>query len=397
MHAEQAAEPQRLPRVLWAMMFGNVVIGMGVMVIAGLLNDIHTSLDVSVTTAGQLISVSAFVVCLGAPVIAASVGRWDRRQLLVGSMVWYAIFHALAALAPGFFSLLGWRVLAMLAAAAYTPQAAACIGMLVPPEQRGRAITFVFLGWSVASVLGMPIAAWMSEVHGWRMVFGMLSVLSFLSAAWVWWVLPTGLLPPVMSLSAWRQTFVSKPLMFTVLVTVISASGQFFLTAYFAPYFKQTLSTSPTELGVLFGWFGACGLLGNMLLSRRVDRMGADRAVNLSLLLIAVSMLFWSLGTSLWLAALIITPWGLGMFATNSAQQARLIHIAPALASGSVALNTSAIYLGQAIGSAGGGWLIEHNGMNQLHWLGLAGTLLALLMSLLAARATRRARRHVSV
>jgi predicted MFS family arabinose efflux permease len=177
---------------------------------------------------------------------------------------------------------------------------------------------------------------------------------------------------------------------------VISASGQFFLTAYFAPYFKQTLSTSPSELSLLFGWFGGCGLLGNMLLSRRVDRMGADRAVNLSLLLISVSMLCWSMGTSLWLAALIITPWGLGMFATNSAQQARLIHIAPALASGSVALNTSAIYLGQAIGSAGGGWLIEHDGMRQLHWFGLAGVVLALLMSLLAARATRRARRHTN-
>jgi len=271
------------------------------------------------------------------------------------------------------------------------------MGQLASPERRGRAITFVFLGWSVASVLGMPIAAWMSEVYGWRTVFGTLSVLSFVSAAWVWWVLPTGLLPPVMSLSAWRQTFVSKPLMFTVLVTVVSSSGQFFLTAYFAPYFKQTLATSPSELSVLFGWFGACGLLGNMLLSRRVDRMGADRAVNLSLLLIAVSMVCWSLGTSLWLAVLVLTPWGLGMFATNSAQQARLIHIAPALASGSVALNTSAIYLGQAIGSAGGGWLIEHNGMNQLHWFGLAGVLFALLLSLLAARATRRDRRHASV
>jgi len=88
---------------------------------------------------------------------------------------------------------------------------------------------------------------------------------------------------------------------------------------------------------------------------------------------------------------LVLTPWGLGMFATHSAQQARLIQLSPALASGSVALNTSAIYLGQAIGAAAGGWLIEHNGMMQLHWFGGVGVLLALLMSLLAARAARRA------
>jgi predicted MFS family arabinose efflux permease len=81
------------------------------------------------------------------------------------------------------------------------------------------------------------------------------------------------------------------------------------------------------------------------------------------------------------------------MFAANSAQQARLIQISPELASGSVALNTSAIYLGQAIGSAGGAWLITHDGMSQLHWFGWVGVLLALAVSLLAARATRRAHR----
>jgi predicted MFS family arabinose efflux permease len=103
----------------------------------------------------------------------------------------------------------------------------------------------------------------------------------------------------------------------------------------------------------------------------------------------SVSLLLWGFGTSLALAALILTPWGLGMFATNSAQQARLIHLAPELASGSVALNTSAIYLGQAIGSAGGGWLILHNGMTELHWFSWMGVLLALLTSLWAMKISK--------
>jgi predicted MFS family arabinose efflux permease len=131
--------------------------------------------------------------------------------------------------------------------------------------------------------------------------------------------------------------------------------------------------------------------LGNVLVSKQIDRIGAAKAVNVCLLLMSISLMFWSFGTTVWLALLVLTPWGLGMFATNSSQQARLIHIAPALASGSAALNTSAIYLGQAIGAAGGGWLIEHDGMMELHWFGGVGVLLALLMSLLAARATRRA------
>jgi predicted MFS family arabinose efflux permease len=381
------------PAVLWCFLFGNFVIGFGVLMVPGSLNDISHDLQVSVAQAGVLITAGSVLMCLSAPVFATVLAKHDRRKLLTWVMLWYGVTHALTLVMPGFNEILWVRVLAMVAPAIFTPQAAACIGQLTAPERRGRAITFVFLGWSLASVVGMPIAAWMGEVYGWRVVFGMLSALSLVSAAWVWRVVPNGLQPPVMSLAAWRQTFLSKPLMFTVFVTVISASGQFVLTAYFAPYFKQTLATSPTDLSLLFGWFGACGLLGNMLLSRKVDRVGAAKAVNFCLLLMSFSLLLWPLGSNLWLAALILTPWGLGMFAANSAQQARLIQIAPALASGSVALNTSAIYLGQAIGSAGGAWLITHDGMAQLHWFGWIGVLLALLMSLLAARAARRAHR----
>lgn len=141
------------------MMFGNVVIGTGVMMAAGTLNDIVESLSVSVATAGQLISSSALLVCFGAPLLAAVVAGWDRRKLLVASLLWYSLWHLMAALAPGFYSLLGFRAMAMVAAAIFTPQAASCLGLLVKEKQRGQAMTFVFLGWSVASVLGMPLSS----------------------------------------------------------------------------------------------------------------------------------------------------------------------------------------------------------------------------------------------
>ena len=390
MHAAQTAEPQRLPRVLWPMMFGNVVIGMGVMVVAGLLNDIHTSMAVSITTAGQLISISAFVVCLGAPVIAASVGRWDRRQLLVGSMVWYAVFHALAALAPGFYSLLGWRVLGMLAAAAYTPQAAACIGMLVPPAQRGRAITFVFLGWSVASVLGTPLGAWIGGTFGWRWSMALLAVLSVVSAVWLAARLPRGLVPPALSTAAWRQTFSSPALMLTLSITVMSAAGQFVLFSYMAPYVVQRFDTTPTQFSLLLLAYGGCGFLGNALLSRRIDHMGAERAMGMALSSIALGMALVSQTQAFgWMVAAIL-PWGLGVFASNSAQQARLVGIAPTLASASVALNTSAMYLGQAMGATLGGWLILHQGLSVLPGVGSLGLVMALAMSLWASRMARK-------
>lgn len=375
------------PAVLWCFLFGNFVIGLGVLMVPGSLNDISHDLQISVAQAGFLITAGSVLMCLSAPVFASVLGKRDRRQLLSWVMLWYGLAHALCVLMPSFTYILWMRVLAMVAPAIFTPQAAACIGQLASPASRGRAITFIFIGWSIASVVGMPAAAWIGEVYGWRVVFVLQSCLAVISAAWVWLVIPKGLAPPVMSLAAWRQTFGSMSLMMTVGVTVLSASGQFVLTAYFAPYFKQTLATSPSELSALFACFGACGLVGNMLISRHIDRMGAARAVNLCLLLMSVSLLLWALGSNVWLAALILVPWGLGMFACNSAQQARLIQLAPALASGSVALNTSAIYLGQAIGAAGGGWLISKGAIAQLHWFGWIGVVLALFLSFQATRA----------
>jgi predicted MFS family arabinose efflux permease len=377
------APPQddRLPAVLWPLLFGNFVIGSGVMVVPGALNDISKSLDVSVPTAGQLISAGALLMCLGAPLLAAVVAGWDRRRLLALSMAWYGIFHLACIAATSYAALLPLRVLALVAPAIFTPQAAACVGLLVRPEQRGRAITFVFLGWSVASVLGMPMAAYVGETLGWRSAFSLIAFMSLVAALWVWRRMPDGVKPPALSRAAWGETFRSGALMLTVLVTVLYAAGQFVLFSYMAPYFKAKIGITPGQLGLIFMWFGAFGFIGNMLMTKNIDRIGAPRAIMIAIGSMAISLLAWPLGTSLMLASLIMVPWALGCFSSNSAQQARLVGIAPPLASASIALNSSAMYAGQAIGAAAGGMLIAQGAMDSLHWVGFVILLLSMAVS----------------
>ncbi len=372
--------------LLWTLLIGNFVIGTGVMLVPGTLNDIASSLQVSVASAGQLITAAAITVCLGAPLLAAAVGRLDRRMLLAASMLWFALLHAACALAPGYTSLLVLRVLAVISAAIFTPQAAAVAGMLVAPDRRGRAITTVFLGWGVASVIGSPLSALVGGVYGWRVAFGILAVLALLSAAVVWRVIPSGVRPAAISGAMWRQTLSSPLLIVTVLVTAVSASGQFVVFAYLSPYIMSVLQGSARDLAMLFAVFGVFGLLGSFAVSRMIDRSGPPQAVMITLALMALTMLLWPLGTNLVLLSLVIIPWGLGCFSCNSAQQARLVALAPAMASVSVALNTSAMYLGQGVGSAFGGVMVTQGLMAQLHWAGLAGLLLAMGLSALAQR-----------
>ena len=236
----------------------------------------------------------------------------------------------------------------------------------------------------------MPLGAWIGGTLGWRTAFALVGLLSLASAWWVWRAMPDGVRPPAFTLGAWRETLQSRPLMLCVAVTVLSSAGQFVQFAYLAPTLKALFDSTPLQLSLVFAWFGVFGFIGNLWVSQRIDRLGAARTVAVSLGGMALSLALWPLGANLWLLGLVLVPWALGCFAANSAQQVRLAGIAPALASGSIALNTSAIYAGQALGAATGGWLIAQDQMRLLHWAGLAVLLLALLTSALATRAAHR-------
>lgn len=380
-----------LPRALWALMVGNFVIGTGVMVVPGTLNDISQSLGVSIPQAGQLITAAAILMGVGAPVFASLVAGWDRRRLLTLSLIWYGVLMVACALAPNYAALLPLRVLAVISPAVFTPQAAASVGLLVGPAQRGRAITFIFLGWSVASVMGMPLSAWISGEMGWRWAFGLVALMSFLSGAWVWREMPDGIKPAALSREAWGRTVGSAALMSAVAVTLLSAFGQFTLFSYLAPYFAQTLGAGGAALSLMFLWFGVFGLAGNVVVTRSIDRIGAPNAVFITLGLMVLCLLLWPLGRhGFWAQALVVIPWALGCFSSNSAQQARLVQISPELASATVALNTSAMYGGQALGAALGGVMIAQGRMLQLHHVGVVVLLTAMAMSAWAAHLQKR-------
>ena len=360
------------------------------MAIAGVLNDLAQSLQVSVALAGQLLAAGAIVMAFGSPLLAAAFSGWDRRRVLVLALLWYTLWHLVSALMPSYATLLPVRCICMFGAAAFTPQAASAISELSAPEDRGRAITFVLLGWSLASVLGMPMSAYIGETAGWRWAFATIALLSGAAALGVWRALPAGIKPAALSRADWARVFTHPLLMLVVAVTALSGAGQFTLFSYFAPYFSLILGASAKQISLLFLWFGAIGVIGNMLVTRYIDRIGASRTVALTLGCMAVSLLLWPLAGGMASALLVSAPWALGCFASNSAQQARLALAAPALATALISLNSSAMYLGQFAGAASGGAIIAATGYAPLSWVGLAWMCAALLASIWAAARMRR-------
>ncbi|NBY17163.1 MAG: MFS transporter [Betaproteobacteria bacterium] len=371
-----------------AVFLGNFVVGCGVLVVPGMLDLLAIDLAISVPKAGTLLSLAALTMCVGAPLLAAVTSKIDRRVLLVLSLMLLAVGHLACAFAPDFATLIWIRPVSVLGAAVFTPQAAATLSLMIAPEERPMALTSAFVGWSLASVLGMPIGNLLAHALSWRASFAVVAALGLLSALVVWRVIPAGLKVAPLSLKSWGAVLGGTRLRWILLATMVWCMGHFAVLGYITAALRKGLEASPAMQAILMALMGVSGLIGNVALSRWVTRIGADRGARMSLSFICAGLAMWVVALtwlqSLWAVALAMTIWGLGNFAFNSSQQARLAQSAPALASASIALNSSSLYAGQAIGAALGAALVVALGYDALGPTALIIMIVAMLFSWLA-------------
>jgi predicted MFS family arabinose efflux permease len=374
-------------RALWVLLFGNLVIGTGVLLPAGILTALMADLGVTAGRAGLMMTVGGLVVGIGAPVLAATTSAIDRRLLLTAALLFYVAGHLGSVLTDDLNVLLALRALTVAGAAIFTPQAAATVGLLVPPERRGPAIAFIFIGWSLASVLGIPAGSLLGNAIGWRETFLLMAALSAFGALMVWVVLPGGLRVAPLHLASWVRVFTDWRLLAVLAVTMFSMSGQFTLFTYIAPLLTEVYGLGPQSIALTLLIGGAAGVLGSILATRMAQRLGLERSIMISLSAVAIGVaLIWLGWGALWALAAGVLLWNLGGFPANSLQQGRLVAMAPPLASATVALNTSFVYLGQSLGSATGGQLIGA-GPNPTMPMAATGFLVtAMLLSWIAAR-----------
>ena len=383
----------KLP-ALAALTFGNFVIGTGTLIVPGMLPELAEGIGVSLPLAGQLVTAFAAGVCLGAPLLAGATSRYDRRSLLTLTLILFAVGHLVAAAVSSFVPMLATRVITSAGAALFTAQAAATAALLAAPQARGRAIAFVFMGWSLAAVVGLPLGAYVSATWGWREGFILLAAASAAAAVAVWTLIPGQLRVPLVDRAVWRAILTNPSLVSVLAVSALSMAAAFGLFSYLVPALRAFIDASPGTISLLLAGFGVMGIAGNMLAARFMDRLGPGRVVLFGLAAMLTGHLLWpwSVG-AVAVLVLALLAWGLGGFAAVSAQQARIASLAPAQASASIALNSSAVYLGQAVGSAAGGILIAHvpgsAGYASLSWVTVPLLLAAIGVSLLVSARQR--------
>ena len=367
-----------------ALMLGNVVTGCSVLAPAGMLGELSSGLDVSIRTAGLLITFGAIMLCVGSPVTAWLTSRVERRTLFTLTLAVLALTNFAAAVAPDYTSLLIIRLVMLAVGALYTPQAAGTAGLIVPEQKRGSTIAYIFLGWSLAAAVGLPLITFIASRYGWRAVYGNIGLMGCVSFLLLAWRLPRGLMGAPVDLKTWAAIGRNRMIALLLLITTLQMSGQFVVFTFMGPLLAKLTGAGPDAIGLVFAVYGVCGVIGTAIASRIVDSLGAWKTSVFFTALLLAGVAGWALSAGIYpLMAVSVAIWGLGFASTNSMQQVRLVGAAPSLASASVSLNTSVLYIGQAVGSAIGGFLYARDLLYAAGYVASAFVALALVTVIL--------------
>jgi predicted MFS family arabinose efflux permease len=367
-----------------ALMLGNIVTGCSVLAPAGMLSEWSSGLDVSIRTAGLLITFGAIMLCVGSPVTAWLTSRIERRSLLAATLGVLALTNAASSFAPDYTSLLVIRLVMLAVGALYTPQAAGTAGLIAREDKRGSTIAYIFLGWSLAAAIGLPLIAFVASRYGWRTVYGSIAVMGCVSSLLLLWRLPRGLIGAPVDLKTWTDVGRNRMIVLLLSITTLQMSGQFVVFTFMGPLLVKLTGAGPDAIGLVFACYGVCGFIGIAIATRIVDSWGAWKTSVLFTVLMLSGVTGWAISAGIYpLMAASVAIWGLGFASTNSMQQVRLVGAAPALASASVSLNTSVLYVGQALGSAIGGLLFARDWLHGAGYVSAAFVALALTMVIL--------------
>ena len=367
-------------------MLGNFVTGVSILAPAGMLPELAQEFGVSIHEAGLLITFGALVLCIGSPVSAWLTSALDRRILLSVTVAIIAAAQFASMVAPNYATLMAVRLVMLAVAALFTPQAAGTAAMMVPPERRGSTMSYVFLGWSLALAVGLPLIAYVASHIGWRVAYTGIGIIALLNLAMLVWRIPAGLVGAPVDLKTWSDIARNRLIVLLLVITVLQTSGQFVVFTYLGPLFAKLGGSAQLAI-IAFSIYGVMGFIGNVIASRVVDRWGPYRTSLTTIALLLFGITMWALGAGivpLMLASMI--PWGTAFSSANSMQQVRLAAAAPLFASATVSLNTSGLYIGQAIGSGIGGFLFAHEMYYAIGYVGVGFLVLALITVFISRR-----------
>jgi len=352
-----------VPVAVLALTAGAFGIGTTEFIIMGLLLQVAADMQVAVSTAGLLISGYALGVVAGAPVLTLATRRMPRKRVLLALMAIFTLGNAACALAPNYTLLMAARVLTSLAHGTFFGIGSVVAASLVAPDKRASAIATMFVGLTIATLLGVPLGAWFGLAFGWRGAFWLVAAIGIAAFIVVLALVPddVGKSEEIGSLREELAVLAQSQVQLGLAVTVFGFAGLFVVFTYIQPILTSVTGFSKAAVSPILLVLGAGLAIGNLVGGKLADR-GLPRALIGTLAALAVVLLM--LSATLTNQILVVVLFGLlgaAAFATVAPLQLRVLEKAgtagQTLAS---SLNIAAFNLGNAVGAWAGEMTIDH-------------------------------------
>lgn len=324
----------------------------------GMLSVIANDLEVSIPTAGMLISAYAFGVVVGAPIMTLGFAKISRRNLLLLSMAIFTLGNLISALSDSYSTLLIGRIVTSFNHGAFFGIGAVVATQLVPPEKQAGAVAAVFSGLTLANIGGVPLATYVSETVGWRTAFMGMTIIGLATLLALRTTLPKLEADTSGSIRNELKVLSKGSVLFALLLTIVGSSSMFTVFSYISPILLEETGVDALFVTYMLVLYGLGLAVGNWLSGRFADEnLTGTLVVSMTATMILLAVFAGTMEIA-WLAPPIIFLWGISSFAVVPPLQALVVteaRDAPNLAS---SMNIAAFNLGNAVGAALGGAVI---------------------------------------
>lgn len=373
-----------MPLALFALALSAFAIGTTEFVIVGLIPTMAADLNISLPSAGLLVSLYALGVAVGAPVLTALTGSWNRKRVLLGVVALFVLGNLLAWQAPGYATLVVARVLTGLAHGVFFSIGSTIATGLVAKEKAASAIAIMFTGLTVALVTGVPLGTYIGQSFGWQATFLIVAMLGLLALIGSAFLVPGNLKqPPATKLSAQLKVLTQPRLLLVYGITALGYGGTFTAFTFLAPILQTEAGFSAGAIGLIMLVYGVSVAVGNIWGGKMADKMGPIKALTVIFSgLAAILLVFNFTAYDPVLALATILVWGAFAFGNVPGLQVYVVTLAEKYAPDAVdvasGLNIAAFNVGIALGSWGGGEIVARAGLMHTPWVGAVVVLLGL-------------------
>ena len=385
-----------MPPPLIALFIAAFAFGTTEFVVAGVLPEVADGLNVSVPTAGYLVSAYALGIAIGGPLLTIATARLSRRTLIIGLIIAFVIGQAACALAPDFFSMLAFRFATAIAHGTFFGVAMVVAVSLVPPAQRGRAVAIVLAGLTVSNIVGVPVGTAIGSVWGWRSTFWAMFALGIAAMAAAVVLLPrtAGASTRSAGFRAEVRVLSRQQVWTSLIIMLMLMMAQFIPFTYIAPMLRDITHLDEYLIPWMLLLIGLGSTLGVYAGGRLADGRLMRGLVATLLVQAVVLLVVYAVSPYALPMALALTAWGALNFSIGTAVQTRILAWtadAPNLAS---SLIPSGFNVGIALAASIGAMLLNGGyGYHSLPLIGVAAMIVGAGVAVLSSAAERRAGR----